>query len=397
MSEPIGRPFTYHRHQLAKTYADGLLGVSLMDFRSGLFLTAPRRTGKSTFLREDLVPELDRRNILPVYVDLWADRSADPSRLIADAIRAAFRAVEGTGSKLIRATRIKKISAPGGFSVDLDTIGQPSGTTLTDALGELVKRSGRLVCLVVDEAQHAVTTDNGINAMHALKAARDALTMGEAGRRLALVFTGSHRDKLGALVRNRTEPFFGAQILDFPLLGRPYTDEFTAWVNVRLAADNRFDPDDVWGAFEVLGRRPEQLAALLTSLALSEEKASGLRGALAGRAVVLRESAWQEFDVQFDALTPIQQAVLRQVLTDGQKFSPFGAETLTVYAARVRQKVSKGGVQAALEVLRDKNLLWRSAHGTYAPEDQALVEWHESRFAQPVTASTDGPVGTTPG
>jgi hypothetical protein len=73
---------------------------------------------------------------------------------------------------------------------------------------------------VVDEAQHAVTTDNGINAMHALKAARDALTMGEAGRRLALVFTGSHRDKLGALVRNRTEPFFGAQIRDLPLLGR---------------------------------------------------------------------------------------------------------------------------------------------------------------------------------
>lgn len=74
MSEPIGRPFTYHRHQLAKTYTDGLLGISLMDFRSGLFLTVPRRTGKSTFRREDLVLELNKRDILPVYVDRWAER-----------------------------------------------------------------------------------------------------------------------------------------------------------------------------------------------------------------------------------------------------------------------------------------------------------------------------------
>jgi len=380
MSAPISRPFTYHRRQLAKAYVDGLLGTSLMDFRSGLFLTAPRRTGKSTFLQEDLLPELISRDILPVYVDLWADRMADPGLLIAEAIRAALRDLDGSGRRLFKAARIKKISAPGGFSVDLDSIGVPSGTTLTAALTELTNRANQPICLVVDEAQHAVTTAAGVNVMHGLKAARDALTMGAGGRRIAMVFTGSHRDKLGALVRSRNEPFFGAQILDFPLLDRPYTDEFTAWLNERLAADNSFEPDDVWAAFNILGRRPEQLAALLTSLALGQHKAASLHSTIVNRAEALRETLWQEFDLQFDTLSPIQQVVLRQVLAHGSGFSPFGADILPTYAQLTGQKVSKSGVQSALDVLREKSLLWRSAHGVYAPEDQAMVEWYAVRF-----------------
>jgi hypothetical protein len=30
------------------------------------------RVGKSTFLQEDMIPEIVRRDWLPVYVDLWA-------------------------------------------------------------------------------------------------------------------------------------------------------------------------------------------------------------------------------------------------------------------------------------------------------------------------------------
>ena len=53
--------FNFHRQDLAHTLCDSLEGKGLADARSGLFLAAPRRTGKSTFLREDLVPEVERR------------------------------------------------------------------------------------------------------------------------------------------------------------------------------------------------------------------------------------------------------------------------------------------------------------------------------------------------
>src|SRR5471032_1334105 len=42
-------PFSYDRPLLAEQYCDALQGAGLIDVRSGLFLAAPRRTGKSTF------------------------------------------------------------------------------------------------------------------------------------------------------------------------------------------------------------------------------------------------------------------------------------------------------------------------------------------------------------
>jgi hypothetical protein len=378
MPAPSEAPFTFHRRKLAISYVEGLLGQSAFDFGSGLFLTAPRRTGKTTFLREDLVPELRSRGVLPIYVDLWADRSADPGVLIADAIKSGFGDLESVVSKAVRG--IAKIGVPGALSIDLESIGKPSGTTLTSAIEALVKRAQKIVCLIVDEAQHAVTTEAGLNAMFALKAARDALNIGPSGRRLPLVFTGSDRDKLGSLVRERRQPFFGAQILDFPLLDRRYADAFGDWVNARLARDNRFNLDDVWAAFDMLGRRPEHLRSLLTKLAFSEARAGSLHDTLAADAIGLRDRLWEDFDREFDGLTGIQQAVLRHLLIEGDKFSPFGAESLARYSALAGQKVGKSAVQAALQALRDKSLVWRSVHGVYMPEDKAMLEWHEARF-----------------
>jgi len=70
----------YHaRTPLAQGLADALQGKTpFSDAPNGLFLAAPRRTGKSTFLQADLMPELDRRQIVTVYVDLWADQNRDP-------------------------------------------------------------------------------------------------------------------------------------------------------------------------------------------------------------------------------------------------------------------------------------------------------------------------------
>lgn len=87
--------------------------------------------------------------------------------------------------------------------------------------------------LVIDEAQHALTTEAGINAMFALKAARDQLNQGREGEGsgLHLVFTGSNRDKLAHLVLGKSQPFFGSSITPFPLLGKAFTQAYTAHLN----------------------------------------------------------------------------------------------------------------------------------------------------------------------
>jgi hypothetical protein len=82
----------YPRTTLADELVHQLQGKTAFgDAHNGLFLAAPRRTGKTTFLRGDLCPALERAGVVVVYVDLWADAARDPGVLIADAIGRALQ------------------------------------------------------------------------------------------------------------------------------------------------------------------------------------------------------------------------------------------------------------------------------------------------------------------
>ena len=47
------------------------------------------------------------------------------------------------------------------FGFKLDTLGEPGGATLAHALGELVDQARTDVVLIVDEVQHAITSEEG--------------------------------------------------------------------------------------------------------------------------------------------------------------------------------------------------------------------------------------------
>lgn len=379
--------FIFPRGALAKAYVDALLGRTPFAYASGLILAAPRRTGKSTFLRRDLVPALEAEGVVCVYVDLWANRAADPADLIADALADALRNAAGPIARAARGSGLAKVTF-GGVSIDLDRIGKPDGGTLSDALKALAARTGGTVALVVDEAQHALSSEAGMAAMFALKAARDALNQERAGEdesrpRLVLVFTGSHRDKLAALVLRRDQPFYGASVVDFPLLGRDYVAAYVDWLNERLAPDNRFDVDDVARAFDILGRRPELLESVLRDYALGETRAAGLRRTLARSAESLRERVWDQYDSDYGSLTPLQRAVLALVIREGDRLAPFAEATSAELARVVGSDVTPRDVQGAMEVLRERGLVWRSGRGAYAIEDQGMAEWLAARQPPP--------------
>lgn len=106
-------PLNYRRPALATAYCAALIGAGIEDARSGLFLAAPRRTGKSTFLRQDLIPELTRLGWLPVYVDLWAKKDSDPGQLIATAVKSALTQFDGMIAKLAKASGLEKVNVFG--------------------------------------------------------------------------------------------------------------------------------------------------------------------------------------------------------------------------------------------------------------------------------------------
>jgi len=105
----------YRRPDLARAMAKQLLEPGVLDegLRSGLFISGLRRTGKTTFLRNDLIPALEQAGALVIYVDLWSDTLVSPSKLLHTAIRQTLQDLETPSSALL--DRLKRI---GGLDIE---------------------------------------------------------------------------------------------------------------------------------------------------------------------------------------------------------------------------------------------------------------------------------------
>lgn len=373
----------FRRTALAETLVRDLAGESLVDYSSGMFLAAPRRTGKSTFLNNDLVPACVQRSWLPVYVDLWSDRDTDPAELISGAIGTALAGFEGTLAKTAKKAGIDKINLLRTLSWDFTRPQLPAGTTLAQALAVLHQVAGQMVILIIDEAQHALNSAGGLNAMFALKAARDQLNRGDRPDGLRLVFTGSSRDKLANLVLKSKQPFYGASITPFPLLGRDFVEFITQVWNSRLADSNQFKADDLEDAFERVGRRPEMLGKLLAEVSVGLGAAGNLGALLRTGALNHQAGVWSDYESAWNDLSPLQQAVLAVMAgraLSGQPFTPFSEQTLadvnrTLERQQAEPNASTPNVQKALDALREKELVWKANRGEYALEDASMAEW----------------------
>ena len=367
----------FHRTALAQDIASKLVRPPATSASgSGLFLAAPRRTGKSTFLREDLRPALEAMGVLVVYADLWENKAADPGLVIIGAIRAALAQREGVVARLARATGMEKVTV-GGLGFNLDKVGMPDGASLSAALSALSDETQRLIVLIIDEAQHAITSEAGSNALFALKAARDELNS-SAHHGLRIVVTCSNRDKLAMLRASKDQAFFGAPLVAFPPLGKDYI----AWFIARLDFKDELDLELVHDWFSKAAFRPEVLGAAVDALTYD---LAVQRGGYAHQLQALVDEQIQASNAEalrvVHSLTPLQSAVLRVMAMTGIDYAPFEQNTMERYQAVLSKTApdakvepDTANVQQALIALQDKSLVWRAARGVYALEDTFLAE-----------------------
>lgn len=372
----------FPRSELAAALVREITAPSpLTDAANGVFLAAPRRTGKSTFLQHDLSPALSAAGTVVVYVDLWADRRRDPTRLIAEAIARALEPHLGLIQRAAKSARLESVNVAGAVKIDLSRIGQADGLTLTDALRELRDRSGKKVALIIDEAQHALTSPEGAATMAALKSARDQMNApGHAT--LFLVMSGSDRDKLLRLVATNGAPFFGSHVTRMPLLGADFIAHLAQLIEAEQPARAPVDRAMLLEAFAYYGHRPQ---FLLQSLTQALSPLAGLpqdqrfERAVLEAALIQRSDDESAMASEFLALRPLEQAVLWRMLETAEHYRPYDAAALRFYSDRVGQRVTAQQAQASLEALRDREapLVWRSARGEYALENAAMHGWHK--------------------
>lgn len=368
----------YHRPELAARLAKLIMQVAVgSSASSGVFLAAPRRTGKSTFAREDLRPALEKAGAIVLYADLWQDLTKDPGLVIVEAIREAVGRNDGFITRLAKASGIEKV-AVGGLSFSLDKIGLGKDIDLTTALVALSDESQKLIVLMIDEAQHAITTEAGVAALFALKAARDELNSSRH-HGLRVVCTGSNRDKLAMLRNSKDQAFFGASMVPFPTLDRNYID----WLCEHIDLPSPLDPAEVFELFKESGYRPEMLGAAADAIRFDFViDPENVRERFAELVRAQADELNANLKKVLHSLTPIQSAVIRVMGSMGDSYAPFEAPTMDLYAAAMKQagiaqtaiKVEVPGVQQALIALQEKNLVWKASRGVYAVDEHVIVD-----------------------
>lgn len=374
----------YPRTKLAEQLADALQGKDLFsDAPNGLFLAAPRRTGKSTFLQADLQPELERRGLVVVYVDLWSEPQRDPGQLIADTIGQSLRQHLGLLGKTAMATELESLSL-GGLKIDVRKLGQIEGLTLTEALRSLGELAKAPVVLIIDEAQHALTSTAGEHVMMALKSARDQLNR-PSKINLMLVMSGSDRDKLLRLVNTNAAPFYGSNIKRMPELDADFIAHLALRIETQRPELAPVDQAMLHKAFDHFAHRPqffiEALGAALNPVHEHQRRFEETTLTLAHQHQALDRARMQN---DYLALRPLEQAILWRMLEQGPRFRPYDAETLRFYSDKTGEKITIARVQKALEALRERqpSLVWKSARSEYAVDDIAMHQWYAQRLAE---------------
>jgi len=353
----------YRRPALAAQMARQLLTPGVLDegLRSGLFLSGLRRTGKTTFLLNDLIPTLEEAGALVIYVDLWSDTQTNPAVSVLSAVR--------------------KTLAQFKFGFTLDSLGVEGGTTLAQALTEVVDQAKTDVVLIVDEVQHAITSDDGNKLLLALKAARDAINPRPATPgHFIFIGTGSHRALVNELTARRNQAFAGATSVPYPVLNGDYV----AHLLERLAQEG-FEPLPSLAiavqAFATLGNRPEEMLKALRQLTRHLPAGGRPDEYLPVIAATLRSTAADIELTKEEQLGRLATAVFERIAgTEGDARGVFSTEAAADYAKAVGRDVRVEEIQPVVNELLAANLILRKGHGTYGITDPFVQEiWREKK------------------
>jgi hypothetical protein len=381
----------FRRPELARQMAQQLLHPGVLDegLRSGLFFSGLRRTGKTTFLVHDLIPALEAGGAIVIYVDLWSDTQASPASLVHTAIRKALADLQTPASTLLarlRPVKKAKVEAMGiAFGFEVDKLGEAGGPTLALALTEVVDKACTDVVLIVDEVQHAMSTEEGNQMLIALKSARDAINPrpGTAGHFL-FVGTGSHRAMVNELTTRRSQAFAGASSVDYPVLDASFVqyllDRLSAegpgpWPSTKVAVE----------AFRGLGHRPEELVRALRQLRhLPAGTNPDPNETLPIIAATMRSTAAEIDMARLWQMGALAVAIFDHVAAvKGDARGLFSADAVGSYAVALRREVKVEEVQPVVNALLASNLIMRKSHGTYVVADPFVREiWREQRLLE---------------
>jgi hypothetical protein len=357
----------FSRPALAQALADKLARHQ----RIAMF--GPRQTGKTTLLREEVMPALAARGLLPVYIDCWADRK-DPMGSINHALTKRLEEVllaPGRAGKRAGRTPVKKFGLMGA-SIELGELPErslPDSPTLRfdTLLTRLLEAAKTDVVLVFDEFQAIAEAPGADHIAAGLRAA-----LQQAHKRVGVVFSGSSEIELLKLFTTSKAPLFQFAGTEAYALLR---EDFVGHVAAKFKAATRRDFNQALALrlLESFGHQPapflSAIASMVATPAMSLDQA---------RAHVLDARTPSIWTVAWRGLTPLQRGVLRLAAHQAR---PTAEASLKALSAQLGQATTAtSSVNRALQALVDKGLVDRSG-SSYTVSDPVMLAWLQSNEA----------------
>ena len=208
-----------------------LLTTILRLLLSGANVTlfAPRRHGKTQFVRNELLPALHEAGWFAARVDLWRNK-VQPVLGLVEGLEAIAYASKKPKSGLSMKLNLKsvrtKFKLPG---VDIEGEWEPAANTPPTPSASLENRLANALHLIADHGTHVLLALDEFQALdkpgtdNFVAAFRTVLQ--DLEDRVSVIFTGSSRDGLNRLFQRTKAPLFRSAVaITLPNMGDDFVD-----------------------------------------------------------------------------------------------------------------------------------------------------------------------------
>jgi hypothetical protein len=381
----------FHRPKLALEFARLLLRPTSLEtrVRSGLFISGPRQTGKSTFLTQDVIPIIEAAGAVVIYVDLWKAAGRSPDDKLIRAVQKKLSDLNGQRPQsatdkarsfltkiglssaemegsIEPSVHLAKLKAAGKLKLNFatDEVGSRKGASLSDALLEVSKKTGRDIVFIVDEVQEMLKDNAGILLMQELKATRDEIN-GQPGTHGYFVFVGngSNRSLVHELTAQRKAAFYGARNEEFPALEKDYVQHVLATARRPKATLVLPSASAAYKGFRVLGRRPGLFEEALGTLQRTTGASKSADVVFEGIVNAMYDAQGKLELAKLGMLGELPQAVFARICLGAEEGVKglYASEALAYYASTLGlDEVTPREVQSAIDVLKASNLVMRN-------------------------------------
>ncbi|MDD2750719.1 MULTISPECIES: hypothetical protein [Acidithiobacillus] len=358
----------YPRTDLAQKYVETLnIGLS-----NALALFAPRRMGKTEFLRKDLTPAAEAAGYWVIYVSLW-EVKGDPGRALIKEIQAKEQSLLRKAVQKVRTGPKLKfgagfMGAEGSLTVGGEEDKKISSQDLIE-LGEVMRHLAegkRPVLLLIDEVQTLAEEARYGALVAALRSALDKYK-----DRIKAIFTGSSQDGLRQMFNREKAPLYQfSQQLSFPLMDRPFVTHLLG--TYKKITRNKLDENRAWQAFEELERVPLYFRSLLEKMVLTGSQDFDI--ALQEVRENIEKAA--NYPEKWEGFSPMDKAVLLQIIDSGKVYGKEHRANMDHYLGIPIGTTKVSIVQQSIRRLMGQGVITNSGEsGSYSIEDPTFLAW----------------------